>query len=134
MSGVKPAMSRNTLQHQIIIDAVMNLANHPTAEDVYLHAVKKHPAISKATIYRNLAVAAENGEISSAGIFDGAMRFEHRKDEHFHFVCESCKALTDIPCFDLSENLNSLNDLTIKKIELTLRGLCGGCARAADQT
>jgi len=115
------------MQRQIILDAVNNLANHPTAEDVYLYVVKTHPTISKATVYRNLAAATENGEISSVGIFDGAMRFDDRKDEHFHFVCDGCKKLIDVPIFDLKANLTPLSDLKINKVELTLRGFCKNC-------
>jgi len=121
------------VQRQIILDALNELANHPTAEDVYLHVVKSHPSISKATVYRNLAVAAESGEISAVGVFDGAMRFDHREDEHFHFVCDVCKKLIDVPSFDLKANLASLSDLTIKKVELTLRGLCKDCACAQQK-
>ena len=93
-----------------------------------MYVVKIHSTISKATVYRNLAVAAENGEISTVGVFDGAMRFDHRKDEHFHFVCDGCKKLIDVPSFDLKANLTPLSDLTITKVELTLRGLCKDCA------
>jgi len=125
--GVRFSLPRNTVQRQIILDAINNLANHPTAEDVYLHVVKTHPTISKATVYRNLAVSVENGEISAVGIFDGAMRFDHRKDEHFHFVCDGCKKLIDVPSFDLKANLTPLSDLSITKVELTLRGLCKDC-------
>ena len=96
---------------------------------MYLYVVKTHPTISKATVYRNLAAAAEEGEISSVGIYDGAMRFDHKTDEHFHFVCDCCKKLIDVPGFDLKANLTTLRDLKINKVELTLRGLCEDCQR-----
>ena len=125
-------MKRNTVQRQIILDAINNLANHPTAEDVYLCVVKTHPTISKATVYRNLATAAEDGEISDVGIFDGAMRFDHRKDEHFHFVCDKCKKLVDVPSFDLKADLTPLSGLKVRKVELTFRGLCKDCEQTND--
>jgi len=120
---------RNTIQRKIILDAINELANHPTAEEVYLHVVKTHPSISKATVYRNLAAAAEDGGIAALGVFDGAMRFDHRKEEHFHFVCDKCKKLFDVPFFDMKKNLTPLHDLNVTKIELTLRGLCKDCER-----
>jgi len=115
------------MQRQIILDAISTLANHPTAEEVYLHVSKKHPNISKATVYRNMATAAESGEILTIGVFDGAMRFDHNNHKHFHFVCDNCKRLVDVPHFDLDANLTPFTDLKIKKIELTLRGLCKDC-------
>ena len=121
-------MKRNTIQRRIILDAVNELASHPTAEDVYRHVIKTHPTISKATVYRNLSAAAEGGGISSVGVFDGAMRFDHRNDEHFHFICDVCKKLIDVPFFDPTENM-PLCDLKITKAELTLRGVCKDCER-----
>ena len=123
-------MHRNTVQRKIIFDAINDLANHPTAEEVYLYVVKTHPTISKATVYRNLAAAAENGEIATLGVYNGAMRFDHRKENHFHFVCDKCKKLFDVPFFDMKSNLTPIRGLTVTKIELTLRGLCKDCERA----
>jgi len=120
-------MKRNTVQRQIILSAISELASHPTAEEVYAHVVKIHPTISKATVYRNLAQAAKSGEISDIGTFDGATRYDHNTHNHFHFVCEDCKELMDVPDFDFGEYLNSINGLTVKKVELTLRGVCKNC-------
>jgi Fur family peroxide stress response transcriptional regulator len=114
-----------------VLDAVNKLASHPTAEDVYLQVIKTHPTISKATVYRNLASAAEEGEISTVGVFDTAMRFDHRNDEHFHFICNMCKKLVDIPSFDLKSNLEPFKELNINKIELTLRGICKDCEKSS---
>ena len=120
-------MKRNTVQRQIILDAISALANHPTAEEVYAHVVKTHPTISKATVYRNLATAAESGEVLALGVIDGAMRFDHNNHEHSHFVCDECKTLVDAPNFDLKSTLETLTDLKIRKVEITLRGLCQKC-------
>jgi len=103
------------------------MANHPTAEEVYLHVIKTHPTISKATVYRNLASSVEEGEISTPGIYDGAMRFDHIKNSHFHFVCDKCKKIIDVKSFDLKKNLPPLKSFKINKVELTLRGLCPDC-------
>ena len=40
---------RNTIQKQLVLEAVAQLHNHPTAEQVYAQVVKAHPTISKAT-------------------------------------------------------------------------------------
>ena len=41
---------RNTIQKQLVLEAVAQLHNHPTAEQVYAQVVKAHPTISKATV------------------------------------------------------------------------------------
>ncbi|MCL2532266.1 MAG: transcriptional repressor [Oscillospiraceae bacterium] len=126
-------MKRNTPQRQIILNAMRSLANHPTVEQVYAHVVQTHPSISKATVYRNLAAAAEADEIAALGTVDGAMHFDHNTEKHFHFVCDCCKTLIDVPWVELPSQLTLLQGLTIKKVELTLRGLCEGCACANNK-
>jgi len=126
-------LKRNTPQRQMILDAINNLASHPTAEEVYLRVSKTHPTISRATVYRNLAFAVQSGEISSAGILDGAMRYDHNNHEHFHFVCDRCKKIVDVLCFDLNANLPTIADLKIKKVELILRGTCKDCEEATGR-
>ena len=37
--------------------------NHPTSAEVYERVREQHPSISRATVYRNLAVLVESGEI-----------------------------------------------------------------------
>ena len=46
--------TRNTIQRQIVLQAVNQLHNHPTADAIYAFIAAQHPTISKATVYRNL--------------------------------------------------------------------------------
>ena len=54
---------RNTIQRSLVLEAVNKLQCHATADEVYAEISKDHPTISKATIYRNLNVLSELGEI-----------------------------------------------------------------------
>ena len=55
--------TRNTVQRQIVLQAVRSLHDHPTADSVYAVVAAEHPSISKATVYRNLNQLALQGEI-----------------------------------------------------------------------
>ena len=46
--------ARNTVQRQIIADALRALANHPTADEVYEAVHAEHPSVGRATVYRTL--------------------------------------------------------------------------------
>ena len=46
--------TRNTIQRQIVLQAVNQMHNHPTADAIYAVIAAQHPTISKATVYRNL--------------------------------------------------------------------------------
>ena len=87
---------RNTIQKQLVLEAVARLHNHPTAEQVYAKVVKEHPTISKATVYRNLASLSEDGRLRHLPMPAGADRFDHRLDEHAHIECMACGRLDDV--------------------------------------
>ena len=42
--------TRNTIQRQIVLQAVNQLHNHPTADAIYAFIAAQHPTISKATV------------------------------------------------------------------------------------
>ena len=46
------------------------MRNHPTSAEVYERVREKHPSISRATVYRNLAVLAEGGDIVRVKVLD----------------------------------------------------------------
>ena len=50
---------RNTIQKGIVFDIFHEMNNHPSAGMVYEAVHEKYPEISKATVYRLLADAAE---------------------------------------------------------------------------
>lgn len=73
--------TRNTIQKQVILNAVRELKNHPTSEEVYNHIKPNFPSISLGTVYRNLNLLSENKDIQKISIIDDAIRFDHRTDE-----------------------------------------------------
>lgn len=87
---------RNTIQKQLVLEAVAQLHNHPTAEQVYAQVTKAHPTISKATVYRNLASLSEDGRLLHLPMPSGADRFDHRLDAHAHIECTVCGRLDDV--------------------------------------
>ncbi|MEG2287924.1 MAG: transcriptional repressor, partial [Ruthenibacterium sp.] len=92
---------RNTVQKQLVLDAVSRLANHPTADAVYNEVVRSHPSVSKATVYRNLAGLAQDGVIRHVPMPDGADRFDHCVAyPHDHIMCTACGAFGDAPSAD----------------------------------
>jgi Fe2+ or Zn2+ uptake regulation protein len=87
---------RKTVQRQLIIEAVKNLNIHATAEQVFEYIVKTHPSISKATVYRNLNLMAEAGELLNIGSIYGSAHYDYNCNEHCHFICKDCRRVFDI--------------------------------------
>ena len=120
---------RNTIQRQLILDAVKKLNAHVTAEQVYDCITAKHPSISKATVYRNLSQMAESGELINIGNFYGSMHYDYNLHEHYHFICEECKKVFDVNSYfpDLCSQITGMGGFEIRGHNLTFNGLCRNC-------
>jgi len=120
---------RNTIQKQMVYDAVRDLNIHANAEQVYEHVVAIHPSISKATVYRNLSQLAEKGELLNIGNFYGSTHYDHNCHEHYHFICDECKHIFDISnCFDEIRNFTHAEGLNIAGHNLSFYGQCNECS------
>jgi len=126
---------RKTVQRQLIYDAVRELDIHATAEQVYEYIILKHPTISKATVYRNLHQMSESGELLDIGTFYGSTHYDHRIDEHHHFVCEDCYQVFDVDG-DYSDVLDRTQDnqgFDVSTYQLSFGGTCWGCKEPEPQ-
>ena len=124
---------RNTIQKKLVLDAVLRLADHPTAEQVYAEVVKEHPTVSKATVYRNLNGLSQSGVLRHIPMPDGADRFDHRLAPHAHIECTVCGRVCDAFVEDdagLDAQVERQTGFRGATHELMFRGVCPGCAQA----
>ena len=87
---------RNTLQKRIVSDVFCSMNNHPSAGMVYEAVQEKFPGISRATVYRLLAEAAEEGKIQRLKLTDANDRYDITLGKHYHVVCRVCGAVADV--------------------------------------
>ena len=128
---------RNTIQRQLILDAVRELDIHATAEQVYDHVVTRHPSISKATVYRNLSQMVESEELIDIGDFYGSTHYDHNCHKHYHFICDQCEKVSDVnDCLtDICGLISGLDGYEIRGHNLSFNGLCADCkATSENQT
>lgn len=127
---------RNTIQRKLVLEAVFNLRNHPTAEDIYQEIAKSHKSISRGTVYRNLNLLVEEGQINKVSLYDGADRFDYHLDKHNHVKCTVCEQLFDTPTSteDAMDEIIELNrkiaqsfDFNITGYEIIFSGICPNC-------
>ena len=69
-------MRKHSKQREAIQFYLATHSNHPTAETVYLGIKEEFPNVSLGTVYRNLALLAENGEILKISTGVGPDRFD----------------------------------------------------------
>ena len=125
------ANPRNTIQRSLVMQAVQSLHHHPTAEDVYRHVVQNHPSISRGTVYRNLNLLADQGEIRRVShLHNAADRFDFNLEPHYHFQCSACGQVFDasIPYqHDLMDRVANPGEFEFQTHEITFTGLCPVC-------
>lgn len=120
---------RNTRQRQLVLEAVYRL-RHPDAEEVYSEVAREHPHVSKATVYRNLNLLAQQGDIRKVETAECAARFDGRTETHYHFRCRLCGKIEDAPmkALDAPEKyLERTDGFTVERHELLFVGICAGC-------
>ena len=72
-------------QRESIKRFLMSRYDHPTADTIYLHVREEFPNISLGTVYRNLSLLTELGEIIKITT-DGPDRFDGNVKPHSHFL------------------------------------------------
>lgn len=87
---------RNTKQRKLVLDAVRQSYNHPTADEIYNVVRAQDDKISRGTVYRNLNLLADAGEILSIKT-PGGSRFDRTIEPHAHIICTSCSRVIDVP-------------------------------------
>jgi len=123
-------MQRNTLQRQIILDAVIKLNNHPSIEEVYGEIRKDYPAISKTTIYRNLRQLAQNHVLGQVSLPDGLERYDVRTTQHYHFKCRNCDKIFDIDIeypTEINSAVKKKYGYQVDEHNIVFKGLCAKC-------
>jgi len=126
-------MQRDTKQKRAILKVLIGTTSHPTADWVYNEVRKKIPNISLGTVYRNLRLLAESGEILELDMCGSLSRFDARHDNHYHFRCKKCGGV-----FDVDEQVNKDMDKKVARVtgftifyhRLEFRGLCLDCKEA----
>ena len=119
-------------QREAIYNYLIGTKEHPTAEAVFQGVQKDFPKISLGTIYRNLSLLEETGQIQKIPSNDAKDHYDADISEHPHFICRECGAVIDLEMDNL-EFLKTLAnqgfDGEIEKSQLVFFGKCQHCKK-----
>lgn len=104
--------------------------DHPTAEMLYSELREKDPKLSLGTVYRNLALLTELGEIRKIPVSRGPDHFDGDTSGHFHFICRKCHQVRDLRMTDADRLVSQAERLIegrVDEIVFTVYGLCRTC-------
>ncbi|HHV09480.1 MAG TPA: transcriptional repressor [Clostridiales bacterium] len=126
------AVNKYSRQREAIKEYLAHTKEHPTADTVYMNIRATYPNISLGTVYRNLNLLAEQGEIIKLNCQDGSDRFDGNVKPHYHFLCNNCGRVHDIEM----ESIDHINKIAGAgfdgKIEghvTFFYGVCPDCMR-----
>ena len=120
---------RSSRHRQMILDAVMSRSDHPTADQIYMDVRARDEKVSRGTVYRNLGILSEDGEILHIKV-PGADRYDLRTDLHYHIICLKCGKVIDIPFNYLSnpdEKVANATGYTVFRHRAVFEGICPEC-------
>lgn len=117
-------------QREALITLLCGVTNHPSAEWLYTQLKKDFPNISLATVYRNLSLLSNNGDILKIDVGSGCEHYDGNTENHYHFYCNSCGNIYDVNMdyvSDIDKNAEQLLGADIENHSLIFRGTCAKC-------
>lgn len=120
---------RYSHQREAILQVVKGTKSHPTADMLYEEIKKTIPDISLGTVYRNLNLLVETGDIRALKTCDDKVHFDGDMSPHRHFVCSGCGKITDIfMADDIPEILTQLG-YVVEDVSTVYYGKCADCLK-----
>ncbi len=119
-----------THQRQVLYEVMKTMHGHPSPEEVYARVKKKVPAISLATVYKNIHLFVESGVFREVSMHHGSLRVEMNDEAHHHMVCSRCKAIADIGEKELglvSKKEKLPGVFLVERYAVDVIGICAKC-------
>ena len=125
---LKDAGMKVTPQRHAILEALYDLNNHPTAENITEYIRKTHPGVATGTVYHVLDALVQNGLVQKVKTDKDVMRYEATMANHHHIYNARTERIEDYFDKELDELLQvyfqkkKLPNFKIDKITLKING------------
>ena len=123
---------RLTPQRAAIYGALAGTTSHPTADDLYRVVRRRHPMISRNTVYYTLGVLRETGLIREVNVGHEGARFDANMSLHHHLICLTCRRIQDVTDDALDRLTVSQGDFEILGHRVEFHGYCAKCRRSGS--
>ncbi len=101
IKSLKSCSLKVTPQRMAVMDGVINLKNHPTAENLIDYIKTNHPNIATGTVYKTLDTLVKNNLIKRVKTDSDIMRYDAVIDRHHHLYCIESDRIEDFYDTDL---------------------------------
>lgn len=117
-----------TTQRLIIYQAILELHNHPTAEEIYNKLIEKYPSVSLSTVYNTLELFVKQDIIKTVKTDNGIIRYDAILEPHHHLYCTKTNKIGDYYNEELNKLLkdffdkHNIENFSIKELKLQIIG------------
>lgn len=117
-----------TPQRIAILEAIIRLNNHPTAENIIDYIRSNHPNIATATVYKVLDALVSNELIIKVKTEKDVMRYDAIVESHHHLYYSDSDRIEDFVDTELSEMIykyfekKKIPDFKIEDVKLQIIG------------
>lgn len=121
---------RQSKQRNRILELLRSTENHPTADWLYEQIKKEFPRLSLGTVYRNLSILIDQGQVKKIHFGSTFDRFEANTKPHYHLICESCGKILDFKMSiydELNKQAKRKTNFNIHYHKVEFFGICEDC-------
>lgn len=117
-----------TPQRIAIYEAVVELKNHPTAENIIDYIKTNHPNVSVGTVYKVLDSLVENQLLKKVKNEKDIMRYDAIMQKHHHLYCSETDKIEDFKDPELDKIIadyfskKKIKGFKVKDISLQITG------------
>lgn len=122
-----------TSQRRLILKALLeNMADHPSAEEVYQFVREQNPRVGLATVYRTLELFCELGILHELNFDNNCRRYELEQGDrhHHHLICLKCGKIVEFSDYvlqDLEGYIRSQHNFDVVDHRIKFYGYCSEC-------
>lgn len=125
-------LRRNSRQRDAVQQAIEQAGQPLLPQEILALAQAFQPTLGIATVYRNLKILVEAGEVISVELPGEAPRYESaHRGHHHHFHCSTCRQVFDIPGCPPDLHKYAPRGFKVASHDFTLYGTCAGCEKAS---
>jgi len=117
-----------TIQRTSILKSI-DYAGHINIDEIYEDVIEQHPTLSLATIYKNIILMQQNNVIVEVPMNGEKSKYELKKDDHIHLICQSCGEIRDKEISKNTQEALVIENFKLNNAQINLYGLCKKCQK-----
>ncbi len=130
IAALKESDFRLTPQRVELVRLIAVSEGHPSANQFYERIKQRFPTISRATVYKTLALLKELNQVLEIDLREDSHYDGNRPQPHPHLICMKCNRIADgeLPLDQESINrLEKASGYRILRPQISFYGLCPDC-------